>query len=104
MRRVHDMGGIEAGPVDLTDVVYAPWEKRVKAMLQLLVRRIPPVMTLDELRRGIEDLEDYDQRSYYERWTLSICQIMREKGVLSDEELHLKRAAIETRWKEERNG
>ncbi len=51
MRRHHDMGGLEAGPVERAEHDYAPWEKRVDAILRLLSdgkRRIPAT---DELRR-----------------------------------------------------
>lgn len=51
MRRHHDMGGLDAGPVERAEHDYAPWEKRVDAILRLLSdgkRRIP---VTDELRR-----------------------------------------------------
>lgn len=87
MRRHHDMGGLEAGPVDRSEHAHAPWEKKVDAILRLLVAR--EVMTLDELRRGIEDLGPgaYDELSYFERWISSITNILLEKGVLEPAEL-----------------
>ncbi|MCI0637737.1 MAG: nitrile hydratase subunit beta, partial [Gemmataceae bacterium] len=61
MRSHHDMGGLPAGPIDQSEHKYEPWEKRTHAMLSLLARR--GVMTVDELRRGIEALgaEEYDR-------------------------------------------
>ncbi|MDP7668588.1 MAG: nitrile hydratase subunit beta [Rhodospirillales bacterium] len=56
MRRHHDMGGLEAGPIERTEHAAAAWEKRVNAILKLLANREPPFMAVDELRRGIEDL------------------------------------------------
>ena len=47
-------------------------------------------MTLDELRRGIEELGPgaYDELSYFERWIASIAQhLLVEKGVLGVQEL-----------------
>ena len=36
-RAHHDMGGLPAGPVERTEHDYALWEKRVDAMMVLLV-------------------------------------------------------------------
>lgn len=87
MRRHHDMGGLAAGPIDRSEHPHAAWEKKVDAILRLLVGK--QVMTLDELRRGIEDLGPgaYDELSYFERWIASISNILLEKGVLEVAEL-----------------
>ena len=53
-RRHHDMGGLDAGPVDRDEHGKAPWEKRVDALLVLLGQR--KIVCVDELRRGIEEL------------------------------------------------
>ncbi|MBT3345863.1 MAG: nitrile hydratase subunit beta [Gemmatimonadetes bacterium] len=99
--RIHDMGGDDAGPIDRADVVYAPWEKRVKALLGVLVHE--GVMSLDELRRGIEDLgeADYERLGYYERWTHSIAQTMVQHGHLTIDELGRQMEKVETTWREE---
>ena len=104
MRRPHDVGGLEAGPIDTEEHTQEPWEKRVAVLARLLVRQNPPVVTLDALRRGIEDLgaEDYNRLSYYERWTASIVNNMILKGVISIDELGRKMEEVGTRWKEER--
>ncbi len=89
MRRHHDMGGLPAGPVERTEHELAPWEKKVDAILRLLIAK--KVMTLDELRRGIEELGPgaYDELSYFERWIRSITNVLLEKGVLTVQELGL---------------
>ena len=99
-RRHHDMGGIEAGPIDRDKAAYAPWHKRVKALVQLHIRNPDSLMNVDELRRGIEDLKpaDYDRLGYYERWTLSMIRILIEKGAFSQDELDAKMVEIEQRW------
>jgi Nitrile hydratase beta subunit len=104
MRRPHDMGGLEAGPIDPEEHPSEPWEKRVRVMRQLLSRQRPPVMTVDELRRGIEDLgaEDYHRLRYYERWTAAIANILIQKGVVSIEELGRQMAEVTTRWQKDR--
>lgn len=86
-RRHHDMGGLDAGPLDLAGHAHAPWEKKVDAILRLLLAR--KLMTLDELRRGIEEIgpDAYDRLSYFERWITSIGNVLLEKGVLEVGEL-----------------
>ena len=100
LRRYHDMGGLDAGPVDQEEAADEPWHKRVKAIVQLLLRNPDSPMNVDELRRGIEDLppEDYDRLGYYERWIRSAAAILTEKGLISEAELETQMAEIERRW------
>ena len=102
MRRVHDMGGMPAGPVERSEHEYAPWEKRVDAILRLLVAPERRVMTVDELRRGIEELgaAGQDDMTYYERWISSITNVLLEKGVIAVDELGRRMAEVEARWTE----
>ena len=94
------MGGLDAGPVDQQEAADEPWHKRVKAVVQLLVRNPDSPMNVDELRRGIEDLSptDYDHLGYFERWTRSMAAILTEKGVISETELDAKMTEIEQGW------
>lgn len=94
------MGGLDAGPVDREEAADESWHKRVKAVVQILVRNTDSPMNVDELRRGIEDLppEDYDRLGYYERWTRSMVAILTEKGLFSETELEKQMAEIEQRW------
>ena len=100
MRRHHDMGGLPAGPVERVEHEYAPWEKRVDAILRLLSDRRRRVMTVDELRRGIEELGPgvYDEMTYYQRWMASIANVLIEKGVITVDELGRRMAEVEARW------
>ena len=102
MRRHHDMGGLEAGPVEQSEHDYAPWEKRVDAIMRLLTGKQYEVITVDELRRGIEDLGPgvYDELSYYERWISSITNILIEKGVISVDELGRRTEDVRARREE----
>ncbi len=97
MRSHHDLGGLPGGPLDLSEHVYAPWEKRTHALVLLLAER--GVMTVDELRRGIEALgsAEYDRLGYYERWITSITQNLLQKGLFTTDELGRKLAEIEAR-------
>jgi hypothetical protein len=103
MRRHHDMGGQPAGRIDRTDHEHAPWEKRVDALLRLVTDRKRRIMTVDELRRGIEELGPgaYDQMSYYQRWMASVGENLLEKGVITVDELGRKMAEVEARWRAE---
>lgn len=101
MHRHHDMGGEPAGPVERSEHDHAPWEKRVDAIMRLLTDQKRRIMTVDELRRGVEELGPgaYDELSYYERWIASIGENLLEKGVLTVDELGRKMAEVEARWR-----
>ena len=98
-RSHHDMGGLPAGAVTLDEHDYALWEKRVDALLVLLVGKDCRHMTVDELRRNIEALgpQAYDSMTYYERWMHSIAQTLIQRGVISIDELGRKMADVEAR-------
>ena len=100
LRRHHDMGGLPAGPVELAEHDYAPWEKKVDAILRLLADPKRRLITTDELRRGIEELGPgaYDEMSYYERWIASVTNNLIEKGVISIDELGRRMAEIQAAW------
>lgn len=97
MRAHHDMGGLPGPPIDRTEHVLAPWEKRVHALMNLLANQ--GVMNVHELRRGIESLgaAEYDRLSYYERWITSIGNNLLQKGIFTTDELGRKLADIERR-------
>lgn len=97
------MGGLEAGPVERSEHDYAPWEKRVDAIMRLLSGRERRILKVDELRRGIEELGPgaYDELSYYERWIASITNLLIEKGVIEIDELGRRMAEIEARHEAE---
>jgi len=100
MRRHHDMGGLEAGPIEASEHDYAPWEKKVDAIMRLLMAK--KIMSVDELRRGIEEIGPgaYDELSYYERWITSIGNILLEKGVIEVAELGEAMQAAQARHQE----
>lgn len=89
MRRHHDMGGLPAGACVRDAHDHAPWEKRVDALMMLLSSRERRLLTVDELRRNIEDLgaHAYDALGYYERWMHAIAQTLLQRGVLTIEEI-----------------
>ncbi len=95
------MGGLEAGAIDQEAHDYALWERRVDALMMLLSgpRRI---MTVDQLRKGIEALppDAYDSMTYYERWIASLTNALLDAGVLTTEELGARMARVSARGPE----
>jgi hypothetical protein len=99
MRGHHDMGGLPAETVVPSEHQFAPWEKRVDALMTLLGSRSEKLLRVDELRRNIEALgpDAYDKMSYYERWMSAICDTLLQRGVITADELARKMAEIEAR-------
>ena len=99
MRGHHDMGGLPAGPVAKTEHDYAPWEKRVDALMMLLSSPQRRMLRVDELRRNIESLgpDAYEKMSYYERWMSAISQTLIQRGVLSIDEIGRKMEEVKRR-------
>lgn len=87
MRRHHDMGGEPAGAIEQGEHEHDPWEKKVDAIVRLLLAK--RLMTLDEMRRAIEDLGPgaYDRMSYFERWIAATTNVLLGKRVLEVHEL-----------------
>ncbi len=84
----HDVGGRPGHElIPREQHALLPWEVRTDALMWILTdarRAGGPLMTVDELRRGIENLpaEDYRSLGYFEKWLLSMVAIMTEKGAV----------------------
>lgn len=91
------MGGQLAGRCRRDEHDYEAWEKRVDALMMLLSAKERRLLTVDELRRNIEDLgaHAYDALGYYERWMHSITQTLLQRGVLTIDEIARKLAEHE---------
>ena len=98
-RRYHDMGGMEAGPIDQAPHEKEAWEKRVDALMRILSGPEHNIIRVDELRRAIESLapDAYDRYTYYERWMSAITQLLLEKNVINVTELGERMSAVEAR-------
>ncbi len=96
-RAANDLGGLPAGPVDRTEHSLLPWEKDAHALIDVLARK--GIVSVEEKRRGIDQLgrELYDRLTYYEKWVLSVSNMLLAKGVITSEELARKLEAIATR-------
>ena len=99
-RSHHDMGGLEAGSIQFTEHDYVLWEKRVDALMVLLSSPPLKMITVDQLRKGIESLppDAYENMTYYERWIFSITQALQHNGVLTTEALSSKLEEVQSRF------
>ncbi len=95
-RRVNDVGGLDAGPIDRHEHANTLFEKRVDAMVMLLVGPQLACFRVDALRRAIEGItpEEYARRGYYEKWLMATRDLLIEQGVVGREELDARIAAL----------
>jgi hypothetical protein len=89
-RAHHDMGGVSkflCEPIDTEAHALTQFDREVDAIRGILGAK--GVMSVDELRRGIEAIpeEDYARLSYYQRWIRSIADNLLARGVISEAEL-----------------
>ena len=100
MKKVHDMGGRreDFGPVDCSEHQIEDWERLADAVNYVLNQK--GYKTTDEMRRAIESLDEYKEMSYYERWAAAAELLAVEKGLLTREEIDLRVAGLERRWRE----
>ena len=96
-RAHHDLGGVSkflCEPVDVEPHALTDFDKEVDALRAVLGMK--RVMTVDEMRRGIEAIPEaeYHRLSYYRRWMRSITDNLLAKGVITEAEL---RAALDAR-------
>lgn len=99
MPEVHDRGGLPTDePIDRSEHEWADWEHTTNALVGAL--RTRDLMSVDELRRGIESIppELYESYSYYERWSASLETLIVEKGILTTEEIDAKVKELDERW------
>lgn len=85
---IHDLGGaarFHCTPVEHDEAPPDAFGRKVDALRQILAQK--GLMTVDELRRGIESIPEgeYFALGYYERWLRSITLLMVEKGVVAKE-------------------
>ena len=91
-RAHHDLGGVAkfmCERVDTEPHVLTDFDKEVDALRQVLSAK--GLMTVDELRRGIEAIPEaeYHRLGYYQRWIRSITDTLLRKGVVTEAELQM---------------
>ncbi len=89
-RAHHDLGGAArfmCEPVDTASHVLTDFDRDVDALRQVLGRK--HLMTVDEMRRGIEAIpeDDYHRLGYYQRWIRSLADNLIRRGVITEAEL-----------------
>ena len=94
-RAHHDMGGVAkflCEPIETEAHALTEFDREVDAIRQILGAK--KVMSVDELRRGIEAIPeaDYLRLSYYQKWIRSIADNLMARGVITEAEL---RAALD---------
>lgn len=94
----HDLGGQQAGPIDLSEHDVAHWEWQIDAMVRLALKK-GLISDFAELRDGIEQLQpdDYDRCTYYERWAKSLAYALVSRGIVDEAQLHAKAAEVKAR-------
>ncbi len=90
LRAHHDMGGVSkflCEAIDAAPHALDEFDREVDALRQVLGMK--HLMSVDELRRGIEAIPepDYHRLSYYQRWIRSIADTLIRKGVFTEAEL-----------------
>jgi hypothetical protein len=89
-RAHHDLGGVTkfmCEPVDQSAHALTAFDRDVDGLRQVLGAK--GIMSVDELRRGIEAIRepDYHRLGYYQRWMRSIADNLLRKGVIGEAEL-----------------
>ena len=89
-RAMHDVGGVSKFMCDAVDIEphgLTEFDREVDALRGVLGAKA--VMTVDELRRGIEAIPeaDYLRLSYYRKWIRSITDNLLQRGVITEAEL-----------------
>lgn len=97
MRGPHDIGGLDAGPVDTDAHALTFWEKQIDAINMLLAQK--GLRKTDENRRYVEMLghDAYNTLNYYERWTAALSRQLIDKNVFTQDEVDAKVAEVRAR-------
>lgn len=93
-RRIHDMGGLPAGPIDTSHHGEAQWHRMATALNMALGPSQRGLMRVDERRRATEDLDDYLDLGYFDRSVQAGADLLIEKGVLTRDEIERRMAEI----------
>lgn len=97
-RTVHDVGGLDFGPIDRTEHELSYYEQRVDAILMLLARH--GIFRVDALRRAVEEYsaQEYDGTAYYDRWIRAIRTLLLEQEIIGADELEDRIRTIAERY------
>ncbi len=95
-RRVNDVGGLEGGSVIQAEHAVTLFEKRVDALVMLMVSPGIGAFKVDALRRAVESNspEAYTSLGYYVKWLNATRDLLIEQGVIDAAELDQRIAAL----------
>jgi hypothetical protein len=91
-----DIGGNDAGEIDVVDHGMKFWERQANALRSSLSRK--RIVRTDELRRAAEELPDYSKLHYFEITTSALRTLMIEKGYMTEAELNAKMDEVRARF------
>ncbi len=99
MRQHHDLGGLAEGPVDISAHEPSLFDKRVDALMLLLVAPPNRFFSVDAQRRTQESMapERYKTLRYYERWIDAIASLLIEADKVSQIEIDSRIASVAER-------
>lgn len=91
---VHDVAGLDLGPIDRDEHALSFYDKRVDALVMLMTAR--GAFTIDAVRRVVEAYaaQEYDGTPYYDRWIKAVRDLLLEQEVIGRDELDRKIADI----------
>jgi nitrile hydratase len=98
MNGIHDLGGMHGIGRIVREkdepVFHADWERRMFGLF--IAAFAGGHYNVDEFRHAIERMDpaEYLTSSYYEHWLHSLETLLVEKGVIKEQELEAKRAAL----------
>ena len=80
-RGVHDLGWLSAGPIDREERPLSGFERRVDAMMMLMIGP-SGAFRADALRRAIEEYnnQDYNHLGYYDKWVRACAGVGRHES------------------------
>jgi hypothetical protein len=89
-RAPHDLGGVSKFMCDAVNIephALTAFDREVDAISGVL--RAKQLMSVDEMRRGIEAIPeaDYLRLTYYRKWIRSITDNLLKRGVITEGEL-----------------
>jgi hypothetical protein len=102
-RGYHDLGGLDAGPIDSQVTEAKPWEKLAVVVGNALGAKGAKIVRTDEVRRVREEIgaELYNRLGYFEKGVESLRRLLVEKGVIDEHELERRMAETARRIAEE---
>jgi hypothetical protein len=98
-RAHHDRGGMPTDqPLEIVERPVEDWELLTEGLNAALGKA--GLRNMHEFRREVEAIppDRYATLRYYERWCISVEELLVQKGVLAREDIDARARLIEERW------